>query len=64
MALLRKIGHPTLGNTQAWAETFLSWESCTRGLGVYSKGARLVDDSMIGMLFILILTKRLTIKLT
>ena len=52
MALLRKIGHPTLGNTQAWAETFLSWESCTRGLGVYSKGARLVDDSMIGMLFI------------
>ena len=45
MTLLRKISHATAGNTQAWDETFISWDHSTR---VYSKTARLVDDNMIG----------------
>uniref|UniRef100_A0A8C4NK86 Uncharacterized protein n=2 Tax=Eptatretus burgeri TaxID=7764 RepID=A0A8C4NK86_EPTBU len=37
MALLRRIEHPTQGNTEAWEETFQRWEQTTKQLLNYPK---------------------------
>lgn len=38
MGLLRKIDHPTPGNTQAWEDTCKAWDNVTRVLDIYPKG--------------------------
>ncbi|KAM6466311.1 neurofibromin isoform 3-T3 [Liasis olivaceus] len=37
MALLRRIEHPTAGNTEAWEETHLKWEAATKLVLNYPK---------------------------
>ncbi|XP_048375268.1 neurofibromin-like isoform X2 [Sphaerodactylus townsendi] len=37
MALLRRIEHPTPGNTEAWEDTFLKWETATKHILNYPK---------------------------
>nr|XP_056721569.1 neurofibromin isoform X2 [Euleptes europaea] len=37
MALLRRIEHPTPGNTEAWEDTFLKWEAATKHILNYPK---------------------------
>ncbi|XP_036370881.1 neurofibromin isoform X2 [Octopus sinensis] len=38
MGLLRKIDHPTPGNTQAWEDTCKAWDNVTKNLDIYPKG--------------------------
>ena len=58
MCLLRKIDHPTQGNTQAWEETFRNWENSTRGLVHYPKTKP--EEGMIGDTLHRTVTKRRT----
>ncbi|CAM9328811.1 unnamed protein product, partial [Lampetra planeri] len=45
MALLRRIEHPTSGNTEAWEETHLRWEQTTKQLLNYPKTK--VEDGQV-----------------
>ncbi|XP_077167981.1 neurofibromin isoform X2 [Paroedura picta] len=37
MALLRRIEHPTAGNTEAWEDTYLKWDTATKHILNYPK---------------------------
>jgi neurofibromin 1 len=44
MTLLRKIEHCTTGVLQAWEESFMNWDSCTKHLLQYPKGKAVTED--------------------
>ncbi|XP_053200312.1 neurofibromin-like isoform X2 [Panonychus citri] len=46
MSLLRRIDHCTLGCSQAWEDTFLSWESATKALVSYPKAKMDVEGQI------------------
>ncbi|XP_035709221.1 neurofibromin isoform X4 [Folsomia candida] len=44
MTLLRKIEHCTTGVLQAWEESFMNWDACTKHLLQYPKGKIATED--------------------
>uniref|UniRef100_T1JUK4 Ras-GAP domain-containing protein n=1 Tax=Tetranychus urticae TaxID=32264 RepID=T1JUK4_TETUR len=46
MSLLRRIEHCTLGCSQAWEDTFMSWESATKALVSYPKAKMDAEGQM------------------